>query len=240
MIISLMALVGSGEYLPVMDTVDRYLLANCGATGRIPRVVCLPTAAGEEGEASVSRWMHMGEDHFRQLGAEVKALHVTHREEADDPVNAEAVESADLVYCSGGNPHYLFETLNGSRLWQSAEKASERGAVYAGCSAGAMIMGEHMPDFRSLGIRKKAAFGVLRGATIFPHFDQMMRWRVMLMPMLQSRVSPGDYALGIDEDTALVGTPGASWQVMGRGSVYVITKKEVISYEAGQSPILPS
>ena len=27
----LIALLGSGEYLPVMDDVDRYLLANCGA-----------------------------------------------------------------------------------------------------------------------------------------------------------------------------------------------------------------
>jgi len=182
----------------------------------------------------------MGEDHFLLLGAEVKALHVTQRKEADDPANAEEVESADLIYCSGGNPHYLFETLNGSRLWQAAENAFKKGAVYAGCSAGAMIMGEHIPDFRSLGIRSKAAFGVLRGATIFPHFDQMMRWRVMLMPMLQSRVRPGEYVLGIDEDTALVGTPGASWQVMGSGSVYVITKKEVISYDAGKSPIFPS
>ena len=41
----LIALLGSGEYLPVMDDVDRYLLANCGADGRKPHVVCLPTAA---------------------------------------------------------------------------------------------------------------------------------------------------------------------------------------------------
>jgi cyanophycinase len=236
----LIALVGSGEYLPVMEAVDRYLLANCGADGRTPRVVCLPTAAGEEGETSVSRWMSMGEDHFRGLGAEVKALHVTQRNEADDPANAAMVESADLIYCSGGNPHFLFETLNGSRVWQAADKAFEKGAVYGGCSAGAMIMGEHMPDFRSLGIRKKAAFGILRGATIFPHFDRMMRWRAMLMPMLQKRVDLGEYALGIDEDTALVGSPGASWQVMGQGLVYVITKKEVKSYKTGLWLTLPS
>ena len=54
------ALLGSGEYLPVMDDVDRYLLENCGADGRKPRVVCLPTAAGREGDASVTRWSKMG------------------------------------------------------------------------------------------------------------------------------------------------------------------------------------
>jgi cyanophycinase len=236
----LIALVGSGEYLPVMEDVDRHLLAHCGANGRKPKVVCLPTAAGEEGAASVSRWMRMGEEHFNLLGAEVRSLHVTKRAEADDPANAELVAEADLVYCSGGNPHYLHQTLHGSKLWQAAEKAFERGAVYAGCSAGAMIMGEHMPDFRTLGIRQKAAFGVLPRATIFPHFDQMMRWRGMLVPLIQSRLAADGYALGVDEDTALVGIPGASWQVMGRGEVYVISKNEVKSFKTGHAITLPS
>jgi cyanophycinase len=236
----LIALVGSGEYLPVMEDVDRYLLAHCGADSRKPKVVCLPTAAGQEGDESVSRWMRMGEQHFIKLDAEVYSLHVTNRLEADDPAYVELVAEADLVYCSGGNPHYLYETLKGSKLWQAAEKAFERGAVYAGCSAGAMIMGEHMPDFRTLGIRQKAAFSVLPGATIFPHFDQMMRWRRMLMPMIQSRLSADGYALGVDEDTALVGTLGASWQVMGHGQVYVISKNDVKSYTTGQAMTLPS
>jgi cyanophycinase len=236
----LVALVGSGEYLPVMDEIDRYLLANCGANGRTPLVVCLPTAAGEEGEATITRWMRMGEDHFRGLEADVSALHVTQRAEADDPVHAGVVEKADLVYCSGGNPHYLFETLNGSRLWQAAEKAFDRGAVYAGCSAGAMILGEHIPDFRTFGIRQKAAFGTLRGATIFPHFDRMMQWRRMLVPLLQSRLVTGEYVLGIDEDTALVGSPGATWQAMGRQQVYVITKNEVKPFSNGHQVTLPN
>lgn len=236
----LIALVGSGEYLPVMEDVDRHLLTYCGAKGRKPKVICLPTAAGEEGEASVSRWMKMGEDHFDRLGAEVRSLHVTTRAEADAPEFAEFVTEADLVYCSGGNPHYLYQTLHGSKIWQSAEKAFERGAVYAGCSAGAMIMGEHMPDFRTLGIRHKAAFGVLPRATIFPHFDRMMRWRRMLVPLIQSRLAAGGYALGVDEDTALVGSPGQPWQVMGRSQVYVISKNDVKSFTTGQAMTLPT
>jgi cyanophycinase len=182
----------------------------------------------------------MGEEHFTKLGAEVRSLHVTIRKEADDLANAEMIGEADFVYCSGGNPHYLYETLQGSKLWQAAEKAFERGAIYAGCSAGAMILGEHMPDFRTLGIRQKAAFGVLRGATIFPHFDRMMRFRGMLVPLLQSRLADQGYALGVDEDTALIGSPGTSWQVMGRGQVYVISKNEVKSYTTGQAMTLPS
>ena len=159
---------GSGEYLPVMEDIDRYLLANCGADGNTPKVVCLPTAAGEEGEASVSRWMRMGDEHFRNWAPRSIRCMSRIDAEADDPVNAELVANANFVYCSGGNPHYLYETLKGSRLWQAAEKAFERGAVYAGCSAGAMIMGEHMPDFRTLGIRSQGGFWPAAGRNDLP------------------------------------------------------------------------
>lgn len=80
-----------------MDDVDRYLLANCGAdSGRKPRVVCLPTAAGREGDTSVSRWSKMGVDHFTRLGVDVKAVPVIDAESANDLNYASVVEDADL------------------------------------------------------------------------------------------------------------------------------------------------
>jgi cyanophycinase-like exopeptidase len=81
---------------------------------------------------------------------------------------------------------------------------------------------------------------MLRGATIFPHFDRMMQWRKMLVPLLQSRLKTAEFVLGIDEDTALVGSPGAAWKVMGRQQVYVITKSEVKTYSSGIEVIMPS
>ena len=56
------ALVGSGEFLPQMEEVDRYLLA-----GRPPRAAFLPTAAGQEGPASVSRWLALGREHYERF-----------------------------------------------------------------------------------------------------------------------------------------------------------------------------
>jgi len=149
----LIALIGSGEYLPVMDDVDRYLLTNCGADGRKPRVACLPTAAGREGNASVARWSHMGMEHFSRLGADVRAVPVIDRDSASDLENAAAIEEADLIYFSGGDPGYLHQTMKDSLVWSAAQKAWARGAVYAGCSAGAMILGREVPDFRAMGLR---------------------------------------------------------------------------------------
>ena len=119
----LIALLGSGEYLPVMNDVDRYLLANCDAQGPKPRVVCLPTAAGREGNASVTRWSTMGVEHFARLGAEVQAVPVIDRDSANDPKYASIIEAADLIYFSGGDPGYLHQTMKDSLAWDAAQKA---------------------------------------------------------------------------------------------------------------------
>jgi cyanophycinase len=236
----LISLVGAGEYLPVMKDVDDSLLARAGVKGRAPRVVCLPTAAGHEGEASWQRWNRMGEEHFRALGAEVSALPIIDRRSADEERYLETLENADLIYFSGGDPGYLYKIMQGSKAWAAAEKAWARGAIYAGCSAGAMILGKHMPDIRVAGLRRLAAFGVVPASMILPHFDQIPTWAPMMLSLLRSRLKVGEFVLGIDEDTALIGRPGESWSVQGRQKVYLISKQETLVYFAGEEVILPS
>src|SRR5512135_1588770 len=110
----LITLVGSGEYLPVMNDVDRYLLGSLHLNGRKPRVVCLPTAAGREGDSSVNRWLTMGVQHFQALSAEVSPVPIIDRTTADDPRWEPLLENADLIYFSGGDPGYLYETMKNS------------------------------------------------------------------------------------------------------------------------------
>jgi cyanophycinase len=230
----LIALLGSGEYLPVMDDVDRYLLANCGADGRKPRVVCLPTAAGQEGDKSISRWSNMGLEHFTRLGADVQAVPVIDAESANDLNHATAVGDADLIYFSGGNPSYLYRTMKDSPVWQAAQKAWARGAVYAGCSAGAMILGREMPDFRAAGIRSTAAFAILPVASVMPHFNAIPLFGKPLVATLRRRLLDGEIMIGIDEDTAIVGKLNEDWTVMGKSKAHVFTKIDSQSYNAGE------
>ena len=222
-----------------MKETDRFLLEHSGANGRKPRVVCLPTAAGTEGDTSVSRWMRMGESHFRELGAEVISLKLTNRQEADDDDFASQIGQADLVYFSGGKPHYLYETLSGSKAWAAVQEATARGAAFAGCSAGAMFIGEFLPDLRSFGLRQQRAFGLLAGSHIIPHFDRLSAWRGLSIPLLQSLLPEDEYILGLDEETALVGKLGQEWTVMGRQKVYIITKHTAKSYENNAQVLLP-
>jgi cyanophycinase len=230
----LIALLGSGEYLPVMDDVDRYLLENCGADGRKPRVVCLPTAAGQEGEKSISRWSNMGLEHFTRLGTDVQAVPVIDAESANDLNHASVVGDADLIYFSGGNPSYLYRTMKDSLVWQAAQKAWARGAVYAGCSAGAMILGREMPDFWAAGIRSTAAFAILPVASVMPHFNAIPLFGKPLVATLRRRLLDGEIMIGIDEDTAIVGKLNQEWTVLGKSKAHVFTKDDSISYTAGK------
>jgi cyanophycinase len=232
----LIALVGSGEYLPVMEDVDRHLLASHNLNGRKPRVVCLPTAAGREGDVSVNRWSGMGVSHFQKLGAEVEALRIIDRESADDPRWEPLIENADLIYFSGGDPNYLHQTMNGSRSWQAAMRAWERGAVYAGCSAGAMILAKRIPSFRLFSTVE--GFDILPAQFVIPHFDAIPAAFKPLTFALRRQLEEGERMIGVDEDTALVGRLGGEWKVMGSGRVHLLTRKGDQTYESGQAVAL--
>ncbi len=229
----LIALVGSGEYLPVMEDVDRYLLDSLNLNGRKPRVVCLPTAAGKEGDQSVNRWSSMGVDHFTKLGADVAALRIIDRASADDQQYEPLLENADLIYFSGGDPGYLYQTLKDTCVWFAAQRAWSRGAVYAGCSAGAMILSKRMPSFRLAGTQE--GFGIVPAEFIVPHFDAIPAiWKPVILA-LQKQLKNGQRMIGVDEDTALIGSLNGEWKAMGRSNVHVFTRDGKNKYKSGDA-----
>src|SRR5215208_4420741 len=226
----LINLVGSGEYLPVMNEVDRYLLDSLHLNGRKPRVACLPTAAGREGDTSVNRWLTMGVQHFEKLGAEVTPVRITDRVTADHPQWEPVLENADLIYFSGGDPGYLYETMKGTCAWSAAQRAWGRGAIYAGCSAGAMILGRRMPSFRLAGTQE--GFGIVPAEFIVPHFDAIPAiWKPVILA-LQKQLKIGQRLIGVDEDTALVGMLGGEWKAMGKSNVQLFTREAKTRYKS--------
>jgi cyanophycinase len=227
------ALVGAGEFLPPMAEFDAGLLA---ATGRPrPRVVILPTASYPDGEDVFQRWASMGVAHFGELGAEVEPVMVRDQFDANDAAAAQAVGEADLIYLSGGKPAYLIQTLEGSAVAGAIVSAHRRGAVLAGCSAGAMVLAGHAFDFR-LGLlpwllRWREGFGFVPGASVMPHYDA---WPEPVCALIAFQAPRGSIVLGIDEGTAAVGRDGA-WQVHGRSRVTVWRGRHRDRYRAGES-----
>lgn len=217
------ALVGAGEYLPAMAVVDRYLLDQAGGDRR---VVCLPTAAGQEGARRIAYWSDLGVEHFRGLGAKADGLPVIDRQSANDPDLAEQIAQADLVYLSGGKPDYLYRVLEGSLAWQAIQSVLTRGGVLAGCSAGAMIMGEWIMGFTG----KQPGFGLLPGVLVIPHFDEIGG---MWVRGIQATIGHKRSILGIDGNTALAVMDG-QMQVHGTGGVTLMQNGNSIRYTNGQ------
>lgn len=207
-----LALVGSGEYLPPMEPVDRLLLSHLSEA---PRVVCLPTAAGNEGPRSLGYWARLGIEHFTRLGAHVEAVGVIDRASAEDEALVARIRAANFVYLSGGKPGYLYESLNGTRAWAAIESVLNNGGVVAGCSAGAMVFGERVPSFPLLW-PGHPAFNYLPGTIIIPHFDEINSGVVSVIKGLMGKLT----LIGLEGDTALMRHNG-QYTVAGSGEVVV-------------------
>ena len=227
------ALVGSGEYLPVMQDVEAALLA-----GRPARFVQLPTAAAPEGEASLERWVRLGRDQAQRLGVEAVPVVVRDRAEADDPALATQVAGAGLVYLSGGSPPYCASTLRGTRVWDAVLEAWRGGAALAGCSAGAMSLTSWVPDLRHPTRAADPGLGVVPQVRVVPHFDRFVGWMPDLVTRYLTRVPDGTAVVGVDEDTAVV-WQDRSWTVRGRQSAWLLERSGRTPYADGATVPLP-
>ena len=227
------ALVGSGEYLPVMAEVERGLLA-----GRPPRYVQLPTAAAPEGPDSLARWTALGRAQAERLGVEAVPVLVRDRADAEDPALAALVEGAGLVYLSGGSPPYCSATLRGTLVWQAVERAWLGGAALAGCSAGAMSLTSWVPDVRHPLHDADGGLGVVPRLRVIPHFDRFAGWMPDLVTRYLTRPPDGVCVVGIDEDTAMVWDDGR-WTVQGRQSVWLLTREGREPFGPGSAVPVP-
>lgn len=224
----MLALVGSGEFLPGVEPIDRYLLSQLKDP---PRVACLPTAAGTEGPARIEYWKELGVKHFTALGAPVEALDLLNRTHAHEMRLEEPLRAANFIYMSGGKPDYLYSTLEGTKSWLAILDTHREGGVVAGCSAGAMIFGEAVLAMRGL----TPGFGLLPGVVILPHFDEFGGFVLRMAKIFAGRHHT---LVGIDGNTALVVDEGKA-HVVGSGGVTVILRDMQQVYRGGEEVPLP-
>jgi cyanophycinase len=221
------ALVGSGEYLPPIEDLDRVLLQRLGAPGR---VAVLPTASAPDGGNVAENWQRMGVEHFTKLGANVAPVTVLTRADADSAAMAEQIAAANFVYLSGGKPRYLLETLRDTACWRAIQSVHAAGGVIAGCSAGAMALGEALFDFPQIW-RTIPALGLASGVAVIPHFDE-------LPGIISGRVGPASKTIstaGVEGNTALVVSADGEWRVEGHGGVTLFVQGHGHTrYTAGQ------
>jgi cyanophycinase-like exopeptidase len=229
-----LALVGSGEYLPQMKEFEQSLINDGLANNKKPIYVQIPTAAGQESDNRINYWQSLGEVAAKSLGVIQSFLPIFTRDDANNPELLKNVDDAALIYLSGGDPHYLADTVRDTLLWDLILKNWQSGGSLAGCSAGAMAFSGYIPHFRLSRAKPTQGFGLLKEVRVIPHFDKFFKW----IPDSAAKHLldlPGDSTLiGIDEDTAVVRRANQDWQVWGKGKLHLLKGQTPGQFGAGE------
>ena len=236
-----LALVGSGEYLPVMQDLESALLSSGLANGKPNRFLQIPTAAGEESHERLQFWQARGAEQARRIGTVQDFLPIFTREDAFNPEYISRVKGAALIYFSGGDPGYLANSLRDTPLWAEIEKNWLAGASLAGCSAGAMAMSSDVPNFFRMKSEGIPGFNVIPHIRPIPHYNKFFGWIPDSAAKIVMKAPEGTLIIGIDEDTALVTglDPRTSltentWQVYGEASVHILSGAPSARFESGE------
>ena len=225
------SLLGSGEFQPWSEAADRWLLQRTNGDGR---VVILPTAAAPEGDGVFDTWGSKGLAHFSTFDVPAEVLPLKTRDDAEDPELVRRMETASVVYFSGGNPAYLAGTLQGTPFWRRLLERLDEGMAYAGCSAGVACLNEKTFDSTSDSFETvfKPGLSVMPRSVFGPHWDMVDTWIPGAADFIVSSVPDGYVFVGLDEDTAMLGD-GRSWEVVGRSGIHVRSGDAWSTYREG-------
>ena len=233
------ALMGSGEFDPWAEPVDRWLLAH-SRTGD-GRVLILPSASASEGDDVFDFWASKGLEHYRGMGVAAEVVPLKTREDAARPELVGKLAEASVVFFSGGNPADLSATLRDTPFWSQLVGAMARGIAYGGCSAGVACLGENAPDSSVRDFSNalwKPGLGLFQNVILGPHWDALDSFLPGLTQFIVDSVPPGCRLVAIDENTAVVGD-GTSWSVMGSGNVHIMRDGDWQHVRAGDTIMVP-
>jgi cyanophycinase len=204
-------LLGSGEFEPWAAEAERFALSRATGDGS---VAILATASGREGETVFERWISMGLRHYESLGITGHAVRVRTRVDALDTGAARLLDDVSMVFFSGGSPKYLAQTITGTPVWDGVVRVLERGGVFAGCSAGAMIAGA-----AGIGFPFASGLGLLPTTAVGVHWDALSAWWIRWLRDLAPRRLPANVRfVGVAERTAIA-SDADDWRVFGTGNV---------------------
>jgi cyanophycinase len=175
---------------------------------------------------------------------EVTLVDARTRDEADSETFAEPFRNATGVYVVGGSLTRVVEVYSGTRAEREMKAVVERGGVFGGSSAGAMIQGsflisasktpwgEPLPRSRMyLDPARLVGFGLLRNVTVYPHLSARHAERDVAAVVARN---PGLVGIGIDEDTAVV-LHEDRFEVVGVGkAVFFDANRPAVTLRKGQ------
>ena len=218
-----LALVGSGEYLPAMAAFEQSLIDDGIKNGKQPLYIQIPTAAGRESADRLNYWKELGKSQADSLKIKSIFLPIYTREDAFNMEYVSQIKESALIYISGGDPHYLAETIINTPLWNAIYENWQSGASLAGCSAGAMVLSSQIPNFRFTKKEPTAGLNLIPNIRVIPHFNKFFKWIPESAAKILLHVPDNTILIGVDELTAIVKRSGDEhWVVYGEAKVHVL------------------
>ena len=215
-----LALVGGSEWTAGCEGFDQELLEAAGTR----EILVLPTAAAYW---HPERAIATAASYFSAFGVSVTGCMVLRRADAEDKQNAGTVRAARFVYMAGGSVLHLRSVLKASAVWDALVEAWAAGAVLAGSSAGAMILGDAMVDPR--GGALTLGLGLLPQLAVLPHANN---WSEEKTHRTVRLASGGLRIAAIDERTALLRAPDGQWHKAGQGGTTIWLDGQPVGLEA--------
>ena len=221
----MIAITGSGEFLPSILDVDKKLLSYIKET---PKALTFSTAAGKESDERLLYWQNLAVDHFSTLGIKHKHFDARNRDDLNQDIVLDEMKNSNFIFFSGGSPTHLFDSIQDSKFSQELKNVENRGII-AGCSAGAMIMGEKMI--------KGTGLNYIANTIVIPHYgESFYSWISNTVKVLNR----GKYKLlCLEKDTYFIKDKN-EYRVLGKQQVHIIFKKEHYTFSDGDKidPIL--
>ena len=216
----MIAITGSGEFLPSILDVDKKLL---NYLDDIPYVLTFSTAAGKESDERLSYWENLAIEHFKNLNVNHKHIDARNRNDLNIDSVIEEMKKSNFVFFSGGSPNHLYDAINYSKFSDELQNIENRGII-AGCSAGAMIMGEKMI--------KGVGLNYLPKTIVIPHYgESFYSWISNTVKVLNR----GKYKLlCLEKDTYFIKN-GEQLSVLGKQNIHIIYKKEHHTFSDGDT-----
>ncbi|NCP63710.1 MAG: cyanophycinase [Paraglaciecola sp.] len=196
------------------------------AGGQNSVISIIPTASqlDDTGE----RYQHL----FTELGAgELNVLPISERADAQKAEYLTLLAKSTAIFVTGGNQLRLSTILGGTPIAKAIRQLNAKGVHYAGTSAGAAIVSQHMITGGTSGIvptengvSLAPGLGLVNSAVIDQHFNQRNR-----LARLLSAVSYNPFliGLGLDEDTAAFIDDKNQFTVVGSGAITVIDPSNI-------------
>ena len=230
-----LALVGSGEYLPAMAEFEKSLLEDGIKNGKENIYIQIPTAAAQESTSRLEYWKDLGQKQALAIGAKPLFLPIYTRDDALNMSFVNQISNGALIYMSGGDSHYLANTLINTPIWQAIVKNWQSGGSLAGCSAGAMVLSSQIPNFRLSRAEPTTGLNLIPNIRVIPHFNKFFKWIPESAAKLLMHVPDNSVLIGIDELTAIVKRAGSDfWQVYGQAKLHMLKGLPEAQFSHGQ------